>query len=452
MTCFFSIKLYIKTCSNIFSISHLKMNEIVHKWKKWLFFITFLTSFIFWIFFSNLLYLEEKSEVELKENLKVFNNSSKEDLDLTTFWEVYDEVKKNYYSFEWIKNEELVNGMIKWMVESLWDKHSEFMNIEEQKQFEDMLSWDFEWIGAVVETNEIGVIVERLISGSPAKNAWVLSWDIIIKANGEELKGLSLYEAVGKIKGPAGTKVMLTIIRGWENDIIEKEVTRDKIKIPSVNTEYLDDGKIWYIALNMFWDTTDLEFKSALADVKSKNVEGLIIDLRDNGGWYLQSAVQILSHFVENNKTLVQTKYRNSFMNQKYISINDGEIFDKKIVIIINWNSASASEITAWALSDYGKAIIVWEKSYWKGSVQEPYTVKNGLLKLTIARWFTPNGTSIEENGITPDIEIKFTKEDFDNKYDRQKEEAIKILKDFIKNGALQITIDSYLEKNKKEE
>lgn len=428
------------------------MNEIVHKWKKWLFFITFLTSFIFWIFFANLLYLEEKSEVELKENLKVFNNSIKEDLDLTTFWEVYNEVQKNYYSFEWIKNEDLVNGMIKWMVESLWDKHSEFMNIEEQKQFEDMLSWDFEWIGAVVEINEIGVIIERLISGSPAKNAWLLSWDIIIKANGEELKGLSLYEAVGKIKWPAGTKVILTLIRQGENDIIEKEVIRDKIKIPSVNTEYLDDGKIGYIALNMFGDTTDVEFKSALTEVKSKNVEGLIIDLRDNGGWYLQSAVQILSHFIENNKTLVQTKYRNSFMNQKYISINDGEIFDKKIVIIINGNSASASEITAWALSDYGKAIIVWEKSYWKGSVQEPYSVKNGLLKLTIARWFTPNGTSIEENGITPDIEIKFTKEDLDKKYDRQKEESIKILKDFIKNGALQITIDSYLEKNKKEE
>lgn len=436
----------------MFSILNLKMNEIVHKWKKWLFFITFLTSFIFWIFFANLLYLEEKSEVELKENLKVFNNSIKEDLDLTTFWEVYNEVQKNYYSFEWIKNEDLVNGMIKWMVESLWDKHSEFMNIEEQKQFEDMLSWDFEWIGAVVEINEIGVIIERLISGSPAKNAWLLSWDIIIKANGEELKGLSLYEAVGKIKWPAGTKVILTLIRQGENDIIEKEVIRDKIKIPSVNTEYLDDGKIGYIALNMFGDTTDVEFKSALTEVKSKNVEGLIIDLRDNGGWYLQSAVQILSHFIENNKTLVQTKYRNSFMNQKYISINDGEIFDKKIVIIINGNSASASEITAWALSDYGKAIIVWEKSYWKGSVQEPYSVKNGLLKLTIARWFTPNGTSIEENGITPDIEIKFTKEDLDKKYDRQKEESIKILKDFIKNGALQITIDSYLEKNKKEE
>lgn len=428
------------------------MNEIVNKWKKWMFFITFLTSFIFWVVFSNLLYLEDKSEVELKENLKVFNNSSKEDLDLTTFWEVYDEVKKNYYSFEWIKNEDLVNGMIKWMVESLWDKHSEFMNIEEQKQFEDMLSWDFEWIGAVVETNEIGVIVERLISWSPAKEAWLLSWDIIIKANNDDLKGLSLYDAVAKIKGPAGSKVKLTIIRQWENDIIEKEVTRDKIKIPSVNTEYLDDGKIGYIALNMFWDTTDVEFNSALNDVQSKNVEGLIIDLRDNGGWYLQSAVQILSHFVENNKTLVQTKYRNSFMNQKYISINDWEIFNKKIVILINGNSASASEITAGALRDYGKAIIIWEKSYWKGSVQEPYTVKNGLLKLTIARWFTPNGTSIEENGITPDIEIKFNKEDFDKKYDRQKEEAIKILKDFIKNGALQVTIDSYLEKNKKVE
>lgn len=430
----------------------IKMNEIVNKWKKWALFITFLTSFGFWIIFSHILYLERKSEVDLQENLKVFNNSDKNDLDLSTFWEVYEEIKKNYYSFEWVKKEDIVNGMIKWMVNSLWDKHSEFMNIEEQKQFEDMLSWDFEWIWAVVETNEVWVIIERLISWSPAKEAGLLSWDIIIKANGEELKWLSLYDAVSKIKWPAWTKVVLTVIRQWENDIIEKEVIRDKIKIPSVNTEFLEDWKIGYIALNMFWDTTDIEFETALKEVKNKGVDGLIIDLRDNGGGYLQSAVQILSHFIENNKTLVQTKYRNSFMNQKYISINDWVIFDKKIVILINSNSASASEITAWALRDYWKAIIVWEKSYGKGSVQEPYPIKNGLLKLTIARWYTPNGTSIEENGITPDIEIKFNKEDFEKKYDRQKEEAIKILKDYIKNWALQVTIDSYLEKNKTEE
>jgi carboxyl-terminal processing protease len=204
-----------------------------------------------------------------------------------------------------------------------------------------------------------------------------------------------------------------------------------------------------YIIINIFWDNTYEEFKKALQELESKNIEGLILDLRDNGWGYLQSAVEILSLLVEDKEVLVKTKYRDSFLNKNYYSINDGKIFDKKIVVLVNGNSASASEITAWALKDYGKAIIVGEKTYWKWSVQEPFDVLNGgLLKITIAKWYTPQWISIEEAGITPDIEIKFQKEDYEKKYDRQLEEAKKILKSFEEKKLFQITIDEYKKEN----
>ncbi len=412
-------------------------------------FIIFLTSFFLW-YFSSFLPLNREDINSSKEfSEKAFNNSVSSDLDISYFWEVYNFIKENYYSFDWVKKEVLVNWMIKGMVESLGDKHSEFMTKKEKQQFEEILSWDFEWIGAVVEKNELGVIVDRVLSWSPAKASGILSWDIIVKADEKELKDMDLYDAIGLIKWVAGTKVKLTIIRQGENDFIEKEVTREKIKIPSVDSQYLEKEKTWYIIVNMFWDNTYTDFKKALEELEAKNIEWLIIDLRDNGGGYLQSAVEILSLFVKDRDLLVTTKYRDSFLNKNYYSINDGKIFDKKIVVLVNANSASASEITAWALKDYGKAIIVWEKTYGKWSVQEPFDISNGgLLKITIARWYTPNGISIEESWITPDIGISFQKEDYEKKYDRQLEEAKKILQSFIKNGVFQLTIDSYKEKN----
>lgn len=425
------------------------MEEVKKGRKIWYIFIIFLTSFVLGYFSCFLFLNKENINLTKEKNSWVFNNNNSSDLDLTYFWETYNYIKENYYSFDGIKKDVIVDGMIKWMVDSLWDKHSEFMTRKERKQFEETLSWDFEWIGAIVEKNELWVAVDMVLSGSPAKKAWILSWDIIVKAGEIELKDKDLYDAIWFIKWPAGSKVKLSIIRQGENDFIEKEVVREKITIPSVDSKYLEKEKMGYIIINIFWDNTYEEFKKALQELESKNIEGLILDLRDNGWGYLQSAVEILSLLVEDKEVLVKTKYRDSFLNKNYYSINDGKIFDKKIVVLVNGNSASASEITAWALKDYGKAIIVGEKTYWKWSVQEPFDVLNGgLLKITIAKWYTPQWISIEEAGITPDIEIKFQKEDYEKKYDRQLEEAKKILKSFEEKKLFQITIDEYKKEN----
>lgn len=412
----------------------------------WLFFITFLTSFILGIIFSlqvdkilnyDLLKSNNISAIPIDEN----------SLNLDKFWSVYNIIKNEYFDSKIIDNDKLLESSISGLVNWLWDKHSGYFDIEENKSFNESLSWDFEWIWAVVDSHPMWVTIDMIIKWSPAKNSDLRSGDLIIKANDILLEGLTLVDAVNNIKWPAWSKVILEIIREWEKNIIKKELTREKIKIPSVDFEKFDNNT-GYISINMFWDETSLEFQKAINELK--DTSWIIIDLRDNWGGYLISAVQILSNLIENWEILVVTKYSDEKTNDIYESINSWEIYKWKIVVLINENSASASEITAWALKEYQKAIIVWKKSYGKWSVQEPFELGDwSMLKLTVAKWFTPKWVNIDKDWINPDIEISFLEEDYKNLYDRQKEEAKKILDNFIKTKALNMTIDSYKEQNK---
>jgi len=364
---------------------------------------------------------------------------------MTEFWNVYNIVEEEYFSTREVNKQDLVDGAISGMVEALWDQHSEFMNPELTEKFNDALEWDFEWIGAVVEKTPIWVKVERILKGSPAKKYDVRNGDIIIEANDEPLQDLDIYDAVEIIKWPAGTTADLKIIRTWEEEVLEITVVREKIHIPSVEQEYFEEGNIAYIAINMFGEQTASEFIWALENVKQSWARGLIIDVRDNWGWYLQSAVQILSEFIPEKEKLVQTRYRDSFFNQSYFSVNDGDIFDKEIVVLINGNSASASEITAGALREYDRAILIWEQTYGKGSVQQPFPMPDGsLLKLTVAKWFTPEWKNIEENGISPDVIVEYLDEDYENAYDRQLEEAKILLQKFIEKPSIGTAIEEY--------
>ncbi len=417
---------------------------------KFIVLIVFLTSFIMGYFLNEYYpYNTVYSKIANKNNITV-KNENDEDLDLTFFWEAYEKVKKEYYSIDDIKKEEIVSWMVFWMVNSLWDKHSDYMNPTEKKSFEETLAWDFEWIWAVVEKTDFWVVVSMVIKDSPAKNSWIIIWDLITKANWEDLVDKNLYDAVKLIKWPAWTKVKLTILRAWEIESFEKEVTRQKIVIPSVQTKIFEKENIGYIALNLFWDNSSEEFRNALKEIKEKKLKGLIIDLRDNWWWYLQSSVEILSEFIGKWNVLVKTKYKDSLFNSSYQSLNTWDIYEWKIVVLINSNSASASEITSGALREYNKAILVGEKTFGKGSVQNPFNLSNwGLLKLTIAKWFTPKWINIDKDWIMPDIEVSFKKEDYEKMYDRQLEEAKKVLQSFIRYDALQLSIDKYKEEIK---
>lgn len=408
--------------------------------------IVFLTSFLLGFYTSSKF---EYKDIEIinKDSLVNEINSKLVDkkLELWLFWQVYNIVTKYYYSSWDLVNKDLEYGIITGFVNSLWDKFSEFFPPEETKTFNDALSWDFEWIGAVIQKNEIWIIVDRVLKWSPALNSWVMKWDIILEANWKELKDLTTTQAVWFIKWPAGSKVSLKILRVWEKEVIQKEITRSKITIPSVDTQDIWEKEIWYISLNIFWEHTSKEFSEILSTYNKKEIKWIIIDLRDNWGGILQIAVEILSNFIEKWKVLVTTKYINEKLNEKYYSENFWDIFNKKIVILINWNSASASEIMAWAMRDYNKAILVWEKSFWKWSVQQPFNLTDGsMLKLTIAKWYTPNDKSIDKNGIEPDVKVEYKKEDYEKKYDRQLEVAKQVLKEYIKLDNITLTLDKF--------
>ncbi|MCH2189061.1 S41 family peptidase [Candidatus Gracilibacteria bacterium] len=364
---------------------------------------------------------------------------------MTKFWEVYDIIKENNYGLESASKEDIVNGAISGMVEGIGDPFTEYLSPTQTKQFIDTLSGDFEGIGAVVEKHELGVLIDMVLKGSPAKKYGIKKGDIILTANTHKLQSLSLYEAINYIKGPAGTQVILEVLRSGEDDILEIDVTREKIQIPSVESEKMNES-IGYISLNMFGEDTAEEFEKALSELG--DTDGIILDLRDNGGGYMVSAVEILSNFIDKGEKLVSTKQKNTFFNRSYQSVGFHERYSGKIVVLINENSASASEITAGALREYNKAILLGTKTYGKGSVQQPFEMKDGsLLKLTIAEWLTPKGNNINLEGIEPDIEVVFEKQDYENEYDRQREVATEVIQEFIRIGSIGLTVEKFLEK-----
>ncbi|EKD44124.1 MAG: hypothetical protein ACD_71C00230G0001 [uncultured bacterium (gcode 4)] len=429
-------------------------------WKNIFLILICILSFLFWIVVNSFFPIkafEERVQSFIawkfsEENISVpqKNNSLEKEtnLNLDMFYEAYKFSSENYYGFDTLSEKDLISGMIKGFIDAFGDKHSEYFNLDETKKFNEVLSGDFEGIGAVIEKNDFWVIIERLIAGSPAKEAGLLSGDIIIKANNEELKDLSLIEAVSKIRGKANTTVSLEIIRAGQKEIMTKIITRRKIDIPSVDGKIIEGTNIGYIALSIFGEKTADDFSKTLIDLENQNATGLIIDLRDNGGGYLETAVSILSNFVEKDKILVTTKEKNPFLNKSYFSYGNTRK-PLPIVILINENSASASEITAGALKEYNLAILVWQKSYGKGSVQQPFNLSDGSeMKITVAKWYTPKDNGIDKIGINPDIEVKFLNEDYEKKYDRQFEEAKKLLLRFVIIGDKQKTIDEYV-KNK---
>lgn len=414
-------------------------------------FITFLTSFLLWILFC--LFVSQNITTPLWKTLNEYKQIVQkewENLDLSRFWQVYDIIEKYSYDIDHIEKQNLIDWAIKWLVEWLWDKHSEYMTLKEKQRFEESLSGDFEWIWAVVEEHPLWVKIDRVIKGSPALQYGILANDILITANETILQDLDLYDAIDLIKWPAGTSVDLEVLREWETEVLEITVIRDKIVIPSIESKLLDNNT-GYIALNMFGEDTVNEFKKALEELY--NTDGLIIDVRDNGGWYLHTATEILSKLLPDDTLLVVTKYPWFQPNDVYKSVSFGPVYEKPIVVMINENSASASEILAWALHDHERWILVWKNTYGKWSVQQPFQTSNdSLLKITIAKWFTPKDKNIDKQGIAPDIEVNFEKQDYIDKYDRQLEEAKKVLDSFIQNNNFTQTIELFNQEDTLEE
>lgn len=352
-------------------------------------------------------------------------------------------IKDEYYHFNDKSKQEIEDGMLTSIVESLGDKHSTYFNPKDAKEFAEVLKGDFEGIGAVIDQHMKGIIIRKVFDTSPAKKAWLQDGDIIVKVGADSMVWVPTEEAVKKIRWPKWSKVLVSYVR-WQSELKTVEITRDTILIPSVQGTILSWSTTGYIEVSFFWENTSGEFQKELKSVTKSWATSLILDFRDNGGGFLDTAVDILSYFFPENTLVVRTRQNDPKLTEELKTHKVEEILDQKIpvVMLINNLSASATEIVAWALQDYHRAVIVGEKSYGKWSVQEPFLLDDGsILKITIGRWYTPKDQNIDKNGITPDIWVPLFEADYIWRNDRQLNSAKDIIKMFEASGATYDTV-----------
>lgn len=419
--------------------SKLFMSFLQNTLKKFLF---CLCIFLLWgIFWWILVFLNDNSKnienisqnfSHNSEEKKSFSQSSQV-FDTPKVKRVYNILQEKFYGFENKSTSEIEEKFITAMVSSLGDKYTEFFNEEETRSFEEELSGNFQWIGAVVDEHELGTLISRVLPNSPAEKAWLIAWDIVVSVNSQSIQWMSPAEAVKLIRWPKWTEVSIEFLREWEKKPLT--IKRDEIIIASVDYKILENTNFGYIQVNTFWENTNREFRNALFDLKEKKVSGIILDFRFNGGGLLDTTQELLSVFLPRNKKIVSMKGVKPEENQ-IIYTDFFWYSDEKtpLVVLVNRFSASASEIFAWALQEYNRAIIIGEKTYGKGSVQETLPLGDGsLIKVTTAKWYTPKDRNIDSEGIEPDVNVEITEEDIKNKFDRQLEYAKKSLEEQVK-------------------
>jgi carboxyl-terminal processing protease len=335
---------------------------------------------------------------------QVFAESGKTYESLKLFVEVLEELEKNYV--EQVDADTLIHNAIKGMVENL-DPHSSFMPPRAFDDLQDDTKGEFSGIGIVITLKDGILTVVSPIEGTPAYEAGIYAGDIIVKIDGESTKGMALWEAVSKMRGPRHQEVVITIIRENESVPLEFALKRDLIPMTSVRSVILTPG-YGYIRVTNFRMNTHDEIRKHLVELEKDqdNLKGLVIDLRDNPGGLLDQAIKMADFFLDQG-AIVSIKGRDPENTQIYEAHADKEDRTYPIVVLINGGSASASEIVAGALQDHSRALILGTSSFGKGSVQTVRPLKDGYgIKSTIARYYTPNGQSIQAKGIQPDIEV----------------------------------------------
>ncbi len=346
--------------------------------------------------------------------------------DFAPFWEAWTVVHKEYVD-QPLDDQKLAYGAIKGMVQALGDAHSGYDTPDEAKILTSDTSGQLEGIGAEVATQGDAVQIVSPLPGSPAEAAGLLPGDLIIGINGEDTTGQDLFTVITKVRGPAGTKVDLKILRSGEADPLNFTITRAKITIPSVESKMLD-GNIGYVKINSFGETTTTEFRTQLSDIMSHNPSGLVLDLRNNPGGFRDAAIDIASQFIGEGPIMYQ-KYGDGRL-ETFNAQPGGLALNVPLVVLVNAGSASASEIVTGALQEDGRAKVVGEQSYGKGTVQDWHPLSNnqGSVRITIARWLTPKQNSVDKKGVTPDVVVALTKDDRAAKRDPQLDAAVKLL------------------------
>lgn len=351
-----------------------------------------------------------------------------QDLDFSLFWEAYHKLKERFVEPEKIKEEDVVFGAISGMVESIGDPYTVFFDPEDTKKFLEDITGRFEGVGMEIGIRNNGLQVIAPLEGTPAQKAGLRAGDRIIKVDGKLTTELTLEEAVTLIRGEKGTKVVLTIFRETWDAPKDIEIERAVIEVPSLKWELLE-GNIAYIKIYHFSEKASFDFSRASIQILTSGAERIILDLRNNPGGYLEVARDIAGFFLKKGEVVV---IEDSGREKREYKARGNAIFlGYPLVVLINEGSASGAEILAGALKDNLDIILIGETSFGKGSVQQLERLKGGSsLKITTAKWLTPQGKIITDVGLEPDIKVEMTEEDYQEGRDPQLDKAIEVIKE----------------------
>lgn len=351
------------------------------------------------------------------------------------FWEAWNIVHEQFVT-QPVDDVVLMQGAIRGMMEALGDKQTFYMEPEVYENETSSLQGSYEGIGAYVDTDGEYLTIVSPIEGSPADKAGLQPGDQVIAIDGVDMTGVAPEEARLKVLGPDGTDVALTVAREGEPAPLEFTITRAEIVVRSAEGKMLENG-IGYVDINTFGENTTSELRDALDDLMAQNPRGLVIDLRNNPGGYLTTAVEVSSEFIDDGLILIEQF--GDGRREEYTARGKGSATEIPLVVLINEGSASASEILAGALQDYGRAKLVGMQSYGKGSVQNwvPLSDNQGAARVTIAKWLTPMERAIDGVGLAPDVFVEITAEDFEAELDPQLDAAVETLLAVLNNTVI---------------
>ena len=372
-----------------------------------------------------------------RETSGVVTSDTGDKLNLTLMWKVKDKLSQTFLEKDKLVDKNMEYGAVKGMVAALDDPYTVFLTPDENKSTNESLAGEFGGVGISLGYKDKTLAVMSPLVGTPADKAGVKAGDLILhitdKANNidKDTTDIALDEAVSLIRGKIGTEVTLKMYREGKTDYFDVVLKRDNIVVPSVTLEWKEQNgkKVAWVKISQFTEKIFTEWPETVEKIKAEkakgNFDGIVLDLRNNPGGYLQASVLVASDFVKEG--IIVTQKSNDGSEEKYnVEEGMGNLLNEELVVLINGGSASASEILAGALKDYNRAKLVGEKSFGKGTVQQPEDFTDGSgLHITIAKWLLPSGKNIHKEGITPDVEVKIPD---DAKTDVQLEKAIETL------------------------
>ncbi len=352
-------------------------------------------------------------------------------VNLADFWKAWNALRNNYVithsSSTLPSNQDMIYGAIRGLADSYGDPYTAFLPPKESKDFNESISGSFGGVGMEIDIKNNVLTVITPLKGTPADTAGVKAGDQVVAIDKKPTEGLSIEEAVSRIRGPIGTTVALTIVRSGK--LLNVEIVRARIQVPQTEDGLDEKSGVYHIALYEFTASSVNLFNEALSRFKASGSTKLVVDLRGNPGGYLEAAVNITSHFLPRGATVVTEDFGGKQENDVHTSLGFNDLPKRtKVVVLIDGGSASASEIVAGALKDHKVATLIGTHTFGKGSVQQLIPLHDGSLKITIARWVTPSGHWIMGNGITPDIVVPVSPEQVAAEEDPQMARAVQFL------------------------